>query len=143
MSDCNTVFHSRTLQGSPALPLAIEGWLQLLKRGFVNPRLFLLNTYSQVLYTCDEANIPRGILVYDTELPGYDYTWEVILSYVDPLVRRLGTYRNLWETLKERAKQEDIIEIKSNVHVDNRVIQEVLGKSGRVLNTLTYTYRIQ
>lgn len=133
-----TIRHCDTLINEGIMALAVEGWQDLIRRGVCDDNALV--QWNHKAFVAEEDGRPIGILTY--EPIEWTRSWSVVLGYVQPWHRGKGTYRALWEALVAKAREEKQVNIDGTTMVENREMQEVMGKLGRELRSLTYRYRL-
>jgi RimJ/RimL family protein N-acetyltransferase len=120
------------LNGSPALPLAIAGWAEMVEKNFGDGTLTV--HADQKAFLAYAANgremVPVGVMTFD--LPDDAKRVWLLQGYVLPEFRGRGIYRALWERLIEHS----IVELKartiySGTNVRNSAMRAVAKKLGR------------
>ena len=115
-----------------------EGWNDLVQDGFTPDGVAqspVLAT-DEVLYAVSTDGDIVGALAFRAE----DEAICVHLSYVEPSSRRRGIYRQMFEALMERARASGIRKITSEVAFDNKVMHDVLRRTGR--HPVAWVYEI-
>ena len=99
-TDNLTIQHHKSINGTPALRLAIEAEAHLQAHSLIGP--YQLTQWNQQALTAWLGNEIVGILTYQDE--DWRNEFAVILGYVVPHHRNQGIYRALWEALIIRAR---------------------------------------
>ncbi len=131
MSDEIKVVAYKGLNNTPALALAVRGWIELNDRGF--------GDRSMCVNACEDAFVaffPNGLEMLPVGVMTYNYNegarclW-INLSYVDEEFRGRGCYRALWDTIVAYAISIKAQSIQSGTHVRNNAMREVSKRLGR------------
>ena len=132
--------HVEILSGSPAMPIAVEGWMNLIDHGMMQDDTCLLAWNNKALLAYSENDTLLGVLVYT------DIEWRqmygVVLGYVRLAYRKHGVYRKLWKALVKEAQKEGRLKIEGATSVDNHTMQEVMRKLGRQATRIEYQYDV-
>jgi Acetyltransferase (GNAT) family len=122
-----TIAHYSGLNRTPALPLAVRGWLSLIESGHCSNVIQV--TADQNGFVGSVGGTPAGVLTYRHE----PVTKELIvgLGYVLPEYRNTGLYQMLWDALVIKAHGLNAVQITSATFVSNTVMRAVAAKQGR------------
>ena len=116
--------------GTPALPLAVEAWDELIQKGLVANYVQPIAWDSQAVVSyLDDADVPVGLITYAHQK--CNKLFVITLGYVMPVWRRRGVYTELWERLVVEAQDAGVQVISSSIHVDNMPVRELSKKLGR------------
>ena len=84
---------------------------------------------------------PIGMLVWRETEPG---EWWTQMGYVCPSHRKSGVYRKLWEEMLHIAVDDgSVVDIVGGTAYDNKVMQKVMVKMGRVPSSIIYKYKVK
>jgi len=123
--DC--VEHYVGLNRTPALPLAVRGWMALIQDGHCN-NLVLISA-DQNAVVAFVGGEPAGVMTYRHDLVMKEFS--VGLGYVLPAYRRLGLYGRLWDALVARAQAVGVPRISSHTFLGNAAMRAVARRQGR------------
>lgn len=135
-----TIENIQKLAGSDATDIAVEGWWDLIQRGLMGDKEYLLQWNNSALLARDEAGQIVGVLLYQ------DVDWQnrvgVVLGYVRPTFRRKGVYGKLWAALIEQAQVLGRARIEGATHKENDVMQHVMQKLNRSATRIVYNFEV-
>lgn len=134
------MFEVRAYEGlnrTPALGLALDGWVAMRKMNVVDQGAIMLVWDHNALVAFRNEE-PIGVLTYsDTKwLKQYD----IGIGYVEPPFRGVGVYSTLWNELIKKATAAGYHRIASSTHVDNIKMREVAAKQGRTTTGVILSY---
>ncbi|MEI9917081.1 MAG: GNAT family N-acetyltransferase [Methylovirgula sp.] len=114
------------ISATPALPLAVEGWHELIKRKLADDQM-IFNWDSNALVAF-VGKKPVGVLLWAK------IEWQkrayVNLGYVQPDYRRRGIYRQLFAGLVEKAREAKLREIQGITYTKNSALRKFAGIRG-------------
>lgn len=115
------------LNFTPALPLAVYGWAEMLENGLALPEV-LINWENHAIVSLMEDK-PVGVIVWTkAEWKSEAY---INLGYVLPAYRRRGVYASLFGALIERARDLKLNHIRGGTKISNHAMRAVAEKQGR------------
>lgn len=125
----------------PHMLLAHKLLQELTEKGWLIPQYFN-HDYESEAIIATRAQIPVGYIsfVYQT----WNRTYGINGAYVTPEFRKQGIHTTMFEKLVEHAKarEEKVINIISQVHVDNELSQYAVEQQGRKHTFNVYEYPI-
>jgi RimJ/RimL family protein N-acetyltransferase len=115
------------LEGSPAFGTFLQEYAKLIKLGWARP--FTAHTkHHKVLYAINpDGQVMGGIayvLNFDTKMG-----W-ITFSFTPDEFRKMGVYTACHKALEIKLKEAGMLDIGSNVHIDNKVRQASCEKVG-------------
>lgn len=134
------ISHHDQLNFSPAVPIAVEAWHEIIISGR-SENAVLLHFEHRAITADIEGHLgqrqPVGVLVWQK----LDWRSEafVVLGYVRNSVRRHGIYRKLFNELVEKARELKLTRIAGTTHFDNaemRAVASALGRRETSINTI-------
>ena len=135
----------RRITNTPALPLLLNGWQELLQRELLDPGAIMIAWDHQAIVATalDGPHDGRDIGVLSFLV--WDYLGEIgtILSWVHPTARLNGVHKQMFARLVEYAQEIDMRAITSATHVDNRQSQQAHQAEGRQMFGHTYKFMVQ
>lgn len=118
--------HALRLGGSPVLPVYLREYANLIDAGLSRP--YTVHTdASQVLYAEVEDKIVGGIVF---NLSKDNSSCWIVMSFVIEAYRKQKINTQLYEALEQRLRNQGITRVESNVHVDNKIMQNAAFKRG-------------
>jgi len=121
--------HYNNMTRTPALALAVEGWMWLVKKGHTDGG-FVLNWEQKAILALRENAVPVGVLTWS------DQPWNasvfVNLAYVKLAFRRTGVHTAMFDALVERARELGRPTILSGAMKTNNVSRHAMKAQGRV-----------
>lgn len=131
--------HIDRVNGTDAVPIAVEGWHSLIQEGISTSNTVLLAWDDKAVLARinDEA---VGVITYN-DLEWKD-TFHISLGYVKPSHRRKGVYTALFNALAEKAKEKGRKRITGLHSVKNAPMHAVSNSLGRVPTYIEYEYRV-
>lgn len=82
------------------------------------------------------------IRFYKNTHEGTSVYYYIAGGYVKPEYRRNGLYDTMFKALVEMAKKNHIRYIESSTLIENKAIQSVFEKQGRIATTIGYSYNV-
>lgn len=126
------------LNQTPALPLAIRGWLEL-EEQYLGYGTFGIGTDSNAFigYAMNgREQLPVGVMAWSF-YKNDKRVW-IAMSYVLPEFRGRGVYSAMWARMVEHAATElKAATIESGTHVKNTAMRAVARKQGRFEESVT------
>lgn len=135
------------LYQTPALELAVRGWLDCVERGFGEGALNI--GWDQKAYVAfaptnlserGRGMVPVGVCTFEYMAP-FKKVW-IAQSYVIEPYRGLGIYRMLWERVVLKAIELKAVKVESGTHPLNTTMRAIARKLGRVETGITLTYDV-
>lgn len=130
--------HYVGLNRTPALPLAVRGWLALIEADHCSN--YVQITADQNAFVAFEDGVAAAVLTYRHE-PALKQI-EVGIGFTLPDYRARGLYNSLWAALVAKAKEIDAVHIASAVFLDNTAMRSVAQNQGRIERTVTLDYAV-
>lgn len=131
--------HVEKIQGTPVVGLCVDAWKHLQDCGFTEDMIPF--DWEQCAFWAEEEGEVIGILVYKEQ--AWDHSLFVAMGYVKPENRGKGVYRSLWEKAVAHAKEKQLRCITGIVHWQNKEMQAVMERFGRLPVAITYDYRLE
>jgi RimJ/RimL family protein N-acetyltransferase len=138
VKDKTRVERFKYLARTPALPLVVEGWNELIKGGrILNVVLVFWDDRALVAF---RGNKPVGVLTFAhiEHLKSFD----IRIGYVLPQFRRHGVYMELWNALVALAQEEKIEAIESSTAMENKAMRAAAAKMGRRERGVLLTFEV-
>jgi GNAT superfamily N-acetyltransferase len=132
------IHHLEKLNESKAMPLAVEGWKNLLDRGMTS--YSALVHWDHKAFYAEEDGAVIGLLTY--EYSEWTNRACVVLGYVAPEHRKKGVYRALWEALVLLGKEKGWQKITGTTHVKNHDMATVMAALGRKPEYVSFSYSL-
>ena len=130
--------HYKNLARTPALPLVVVGWSELIKNNHVLNAVLVFWDDEALVAFC--KNRPVGVLTYIfiEHLKCFD----IRIGYVVPEFRRQGIYEQLWQALVKRAQDQNVLAIESSTAMENKVMRDFAKKMGRRERGVLLTFEV-
>ncbi len=126
------LYQSDSLASSPALPLIVQGWAQMLEKGMADPHSpNVVSSDHHVLWVEDTQEANQVVAAMSYMNYQSSNTFWICVSYVRPEYRRLGLYKTMYSRLKQLARKGSYSSICSGVVESNTVMQETAQSTGR------------
>lgn len=132
------ITHYQRIINTPAIPLLIEAWHDLLATGNTDGGIPIAWDDRAFVATIDGR--PIGVLSYANG--EWQNSFFVKLGYVCHLERRRGVYTDLWGHLVHKAIDEKVRRIDGATHVGNDFAQKTFKSLGRVAVALTFKFDV-
>lgn len=133
------IAHYVGLNRTPALPLAVRGWLALIDADHCSN--YVQVTADQNAFVAILDDTAAAVLTYRCEPLLKEF--QVGIGYTLPPYRGQGLYSALWTALVARAQQADVVHITSAVFLDNVAMRAVAQAQGRIERTVTLDYTVR
>ena len=131
--------HFDRVMNTPALPLAVRGWHELLCAGLTDLGAQCV-AWDHKAIVAFSGDTPVGVLTW------FDQDWtgrlHVALAYVLPDHRRQGIHTTMWESLKDKAVEMKRTAIVSSTHIQNAASRASMLKQGRTEHGVYTQYRL-
>jgi hypothetical protein len=130
--------HFVGLNRTPALSLAVRGWMALIESGHCPNIIQIFADQNALLASIAEK--PVGVLTYR-----HDRVLKELLigiGYVLPEYRRRGVYHLLWDALVAKAQEFGIPQIVSTTFVGNDGLRAVARAQERSESQLVLEYEV-
>ena len=123
---------------TPALPLLVRGYHELLRDGLVQP---LVNIFwdDQAFVAFDALPQAIGVLSFAKPWAG---AIDIRVGYVLPEFRRRGTYQTLWNSLVTHARDLKVRQINSGVHTANMGMRATAQAQDRQAVAVIFSYQV-
>jgi GNAT superfamily N-acetyltransferase len=138
MSDIEIVHYKKT-NGSPAIPILVKAWAELLEKGFISSSV-PVGAEHEVFAAKADGTIVGVITFYKAEW--HNCMW-LQLGYVLPEYRNRGIYRKLWNHLVEHSKTQGVATIDGGVDINNTEMLKVAERLGRKAVSITVSYPLE
>lgn len=122
-----SVWESENISHTPAVPLFLRTWAEIMEQGFTEPMFIFKNANRVVWVENEEKKVIAGIC--------FDYlparkTGFLVLSFTDPDYRGKGLNKICHDEVVTIVKKLGGKTITSNIHVDNTSMYQASLKSG-------------
>lgn len=117
------------LEGSPPFALFMEEYAKLIKKGWARPYT-AHNNKHKVLWAQTTDGEVMGAVTYVLNLD-MKMGW-ITFSFTVDKFKHQGIYTALHKALEVKLKEAGMIDVCSNVHVDNTEMLAAAAKSGRM-----------
>lgn len=131
--------HLEKINCTPAVPLALDGWRELIERGLIDNTVLL--GWDNKAFVAEEDGELIGCLLYSES--DWKDAYSVQLGYVKPAHRRKGIYRALWQALVAQAREKKRVSITGITSTRNAEMQKTMAALGRVATYITYEFRVE
>lgn len=132
------IHHFKTIARTPALKLAVAGWLELLEGGRSDGGIVL--SWDQEVIMAADASGPVGVLTWT------DQAWSnqlvVNLAYVIPTRRRQGVHTAMWRALIGKALELKRPAIVSGTAIGNVPARSAMLEQGRRETGIVVTFEV-
>lgn len=131
--------HYEGLNFTPALKLAVRGWLELLEEGLADNALGL--AWDQNAFVAfDEDGEAVGTIVYQH----FQYRKELWVQqgYVLPEHRGKGVYKELFAACVAKARELKAVRISGGTHPRNAVMRAAAEQQGRRETGIVTTFEV-
>ena len=131
------------LANTPALRLAMLGWVDVQERGLGER---VCNVYSNlkglVAFAANGKDlIPAGVMTYDhTEHNNEIFIYQ---SFVLPEHRGIGCYTALWNAMVAKGIELKVAKICSSTSMRNSAMRAIAARQGRVEEAVTLSYFLE
>jgi GNAT superfamily N-acetyltransferase len=126
---------SEKMNGSPALPLLVEGWSELFRNGHASPDVAIAWDHS-VLWI-EDGGVPVAAMSY--HYTDWNRQFWINLGYVKPSHRRRGLYRKLYEEAHRIAVEKKAHHISGGTNWNNHIMRATAEDLGRKPDYVIYT----
>jgi hypothetical protein len=116
------------LEGSPAFAPFLEEYAKLIKKGWARPYTAHNNKHKALWAQSPEGEV-MGVVAYVLNLE-MKMGW-ITFSFTIDKFKHQGVYTALHKALEGKLKDAGMLEVCSNVHVDNAEMLAAAAKSGR------------
>ena len=130
--------HYNGLNRTPALVLAVRGWMALIDAGHCSDYVQVYAEQDALVIFVD--GVAAGVLTYRHVLLGKELM--VGIGYIADAYRGQKLYGQLWNSLVEKAKELGAVHISSATFIENDQMRAVAQKQGRVERTVTLDYDV-
>jgi GNAT superfamily N-acetyltransferase len=93
--------------------------------------------YGQSAFYIENNEIITGALSF--RKLEYESTYWIYCAYVDPVVRRRGIYKAMYNALLKRAEKEHIARISGGIAINNTTMIHAAKSVGRIPISINYT----
>lgn len=115
------------LNGTPALPLALRGWTDLVDRGMCRNVVMLFWDNWAVVAELDGT--PVGVITFSKS--DWLREFHISIGFVLPEYRRRGVYRAMWTDLVAWARELKFRAIEGSTKAENATMRSVAAALGR------------
>ena len=123
---------------TPPYPLLLEAHSELLAKGWTDPVTMV--SWDNLAFVAFNGDTPIAVLSF--AFAKWAKQVDVQIGWVDPQHRRRGVYRLLWERLVEKSRELGAVAIFGSTHVDNKTLQAVAARLGRVQAGVLFRFDI-
>lgn len=130
--------HFKGIVGTPALPILVRGWADILEAGHVSVHTWPLNHTGECFLAVDSVAGPVGVI-------GFEHTeWAkeicVTLGYVLHAHRHSGIYNQLWAALVKHAHKAGALRITGGANTRNLPMLATAKQQGRVTEGVVFNF---
>lgn len=120
-----------SIAGTPAVALAIAGWVDCNERGLGDGTMNLANDQKAMLAFAKNGQemLPVGVMTWSFD-ESARRVW-IFQSYVVKEFRGRGVYRAMWHHMVQHAEELAARTIQSATHADNKTMRSIAAKLGR------------
>lgn len=133
------VEHFEGVNNTPAVDLAVAGWMELRRQGFTLQAIPL--GWDHNAFVAFAGQEPVGVLTY--QHLGYVKHVAIGTGYVVPEWRGNRIYDRLWAALVAKARDLKAVAIMSDTHVDNATMRAVARRQGRQETGVVLRYVVE
>lgn len=123
---------------TPAIPLIARCWHELIEANLILPVIPF--GYDNHVLVAAEDGKPVGFITWNKA--EWSKTAYICLGYVLPEYRGKGIYRQLWNALVEKAREQKLISIEGNTAIKNQAMRGSMLALGRTERGVIATFDI-
>lgn len=128
------IFEADKLNGCPALTLAVEGWLNILRSRNGSDAVAL--AWDQRVLWIEEDGQPVALITWSIQ-EWRDEAW-INVAYTAPAYRRRGHNAALYQRLRLRARERGLKRIAGGISAGNVAMREAARRGGRMPDYVVY-----
>lgn len=132
------VEHFIGLNRTLALPLAVEGWMELIQSNHCS-NVILVHGDQDAFVVFDEG-LAVGVITYRHDVLHKEFA--IGVGYIKPSGRGKGLYKILWQALVDYARSLNVVTISSATYIENHKMRAVAIAQGRIEKTVTLDYAL-
>lgn len=131
------------INGSVALKLAIDGWVEMNNKGLGDGSINWSPEMSGIVgFTANGRDqLPVGVLTFDQQ-PGNANLW-VSQAYVQEEFRGRGVYSAMWAKLVEFAAENGYQAIRMGTHLRNSAMRAVAQRTGCIEEAVVLKFSLE
>lgn len=112
---------------TPAMPLLVKGWLELLKRDHCQT-VMMMDAAHDALVAFDDAGKAVGVFSYGLSKETKEV--EIHLVWIKPEARGAGLYDALWDAMVAKARELGAVHISTSTRLTNASMRRAAKRTG-------------